>query len=222
MDRAKQRVRREYSNFLTDGEWLGLIDVAWRRCHNRIAQKVPFFFRKTANIPVVAGTATYLLPDDFRSMQFVSVVEQSWGTLRPLRPLLETDMMWLVPPQMNATVTIRYTPEPVLVNNASVDLPVFMSSDEWIVCSAAQRAITKEGSERQPYDVDFAMLDSEIESYLSSFDQGWPQSINETFRFQEPGPWPRTQSLEGYILTGDESGFPVLEFYALKIPAVYV
>lgn len=222
MERAKNRTRRENSAFLTDAEWLGLLDVSWKRCYSRIAQKVPFYFCKKGVIPIVSGTSTYTLPTDFRQMQSVTVVEPSWGTSRPLHPILETDVMWLQPPQMNSTVNIRYTPEPIKIDDEAVVIPVFMSSDEWIVCATASRAITKEGSERGPYDQDWAMLDMEIMSYLDGMDQGWPQTVNETFRFMEPGPWPRTQSLEGYILSGAANGVPEIEFFSLKIPAVYL
>lgn len=218
--RIRERTRRENSPFLADAEYLRLVDVAWRRCYNRMAKKVPRYFTTDYNLTIVPGQALYTLPSTFRSLQAAFIKEPSWDSNVQIRPLQESELAAFTVPQEGTTVLLKYTPEPSRVTDPTDALPVIATSDEWIVNCVVQMSVTKEGTDRTPYDVDFKILDMELEEYLDDFDQGWPQSINEVFPYGSSYPYPRTVRIEGYVLRGTLTSHEI-EFWAYKFPALY-
>lgn len=220
--RAQQRLRRTASDFLSPEEYRSLCDVAWRRCYNRMARKFPTYYSADGTINVSAGTISYPLPTSppFRSMQLVMINDASIAGHRVLRPIPEVKLEPMRAPDTNAIVQIRYVPEPTRIPTTvagdAVSLTMPVAADEWIVNAICWMVITKEGTDRQPYDMSFAMLDAELETYANDFDLGWPNEINEV--------WPGAGAyavdvtytgnmIAGYILRGQN-----IEFYALRAP----
>lgn len=219
--RIRERSRRENSPFLSAPEYLRLVDVAWRRCYNRLAKKVPRYFATDYTFVITPGTALYTLPSDFRSLQGAFAREPSWDSDRQLRPLQESELVALQAPVDAATIRIKYTPEPTRITADGDVIPIIAMSDEWVVNCAVQMAITKEGTERQAFDMDYAQLDRDLEAFADDFDQSWPQSINETFPYGNPYPFPRTTRVEGYIMRGTLTAHQI-QLWAYKFPAIYL
>lgn len=226
IERAKQRLRRSASDFCSPEEYRTLCDVAWRRCYNRMSRKFPAYYSADAIVQVTPGTVTYPLPSTplrFRSMQQVAIEDATQRTARPIRPLTEVTLWGMASPESPARALLRFVPEPVRIptttagDTVPLDMPV--AADEWIVNCICRMVITKEGTDRSAYDMDFAMLDAELETYLGDFDLGWPNEINEVF--------PGTVSaygvdvqysgnlIAGYILRGNQ-----IEFWSLRAPGL--
>jgi hypothetical protein len=114
-------------------------------------------------------------------------------------------------------------PEPTRIpstvdgDDVSITLPV--AADEWIVNCICRMVITKEGTERSAYDMDFAMLDAELETYAGDFDLGWPIDINEVFPGNVSAYGIDVQYtgnlIAGYILRGLD-----IEFWSLRAPGL--
>lgn len=223
IERAKARLRRSSSDFCSPEEYRTLCDVAWRRCYNRISRKFPSYYSADATIQITPGTVKYPLPTlpPFRSLQLCAVQDATAGP-RPLRPLTELMLRELTPPETTVLAYLRYVPEPTRIPSTtgdSVELTMPVAADEWIVNCICRMVITKEGTDRSTYDMDFAMLDAELETYAGDFDLGWPQDINEVFPgnvsaygidIQYAG-----NLVAGYILRGLD-----IEFWSLRAPGL--
>ncbi len=223
IERAKQRLRRSSSDFCSPEEYRSLCDVAWRRCYNRISRKFPSYYSENATIDVLAGVSSYPLPTSppFRSLQLATIQDGTDRTSRPIRPITEVTLRGLVTPESPVKAYLRYVPEATRIptddtgDAVAILLPV--AADEWIVNCICWMVITKEGTDRSPYDMSFAMLDAELETYAGDFDLGWPNDINEVF----PGNVSAYgidvmytgNLIAGYILRGTN-----IEFWALRTP----
>ncbi len=220
--RAQQRLRRIASDFCSPEEYRTLCDVAWRRCYNRMCRKFPSYYSADGAVIISAGTSSYPLPTapPFRSMQLVLIQDASIAGHRALRPLSEVKLEAMTAPDTTCNVLLRYVPEPTRIPTTvagdSVSLTMPVAADEWIVNAICWMVVTKEGTDRSPYDMSFSMLDAELETYVGDFDLGWPQEINEI--------WPGAGAysidvhytgnmIAGYVLRGQN-----IEFYSLRAP----
>lgn len=225
IERAKTRLRRSSSDFCSPEEYRVLADVAWRRCYNRIARKFPSYYSADATIQITTGRIKYPLPvvPPFRSLQFCGVEDGTEGTSRPIRPLTELMLRSLSAPDTGVRATLRFVPEPPripsTVDGDAVSLVMPVAADEWIVNCICRMVITKEGTDRSAYDMDFAMLDAELETYLGDFDLGWPVDINEVFPGNVNAYGIDVQYagnlIAGYILRGLD-----IEFWSLRAPGL--
>jgi hypothetical protein len=223
IERAKARLRRSSSDFCSPEEYRTLCDVAWRRCYNRTARKFPSYYSADATIAIEAGRLKYTLPATFRSLQLCSIEDGSGASSRPIRPLTELMLRNLTTPETTARAFLRYVPEPVrvpsTVDGDAVSLVMPVAADEWIVNCICRMVVTKEGTDRSAYDMDFAMLDAELETYAGDFDLGWPIDINEVFPGNTSAYGIDVQYtgnlVAGYILRGLE-----IEFWSLRAPGL--
>lgn len=214
--RAKSRLRRAASNFIDDPEWLKIADVAWRRCYARAAKKFPLYYGASTQIAIVGGTESYALPSDFRTSINVAIRNDGNGTFRSIKPILEVDLDGMSVVASTGTAKIRYIPEPARVTDLGQTLALPGTADEWIVSSMVRMAVTKEGTDRQVYDFDFAELDQELDNY-ASLDEGWPIEINNTFPVDSYGvsdlPAIVSNLIAGYIIIGK-----TIEFWQWRAP----
>jgi len=217
LERVKQRLRRTASDFLSEPEYLSLIDVAWRRCYNRTCRKFPNYYPADATIAITGGVASYPLPVGFRSLVACMIKNDGSGTYRPVRPLTEINLEGVTAVQSAAEAFLRYVPEPTRITAVGSVMSLPVAADEWIVNAVCRMVITKEGTDRQAFDMDFAMLDAELETYVGDFDVGWPMEINETFPADSWGvsdlPAIMSNLVCGYILRG-----ATIEFWAWRAP----
>jgi len=225
IDRAKARLRRSSSDFCSPEEYRTLADVAWRRCYNRMARKFPSYYSADATIQITPGAIKYPLPTlpPFRSLQLCSIEDGTQRTARPIRPLTELMLYNLQSPETTSRAFLRYVPEPTRipsdVTGDFVSLVMPVAADEWIVNCICRMVITKEGTDRAAYDMDFAMLDAELETYVGDFDLGWPIDINEVFPGNVNAYGIDVQytgnMIAGYILRGVD-----IEFWSLRAPGL--
>lgn len=198
--RVRQRANVENSTFVTDAEVNGLVNMAWRRVYNEIVRAVPYYYSTDYTITTSAGTQSYALPSDFRSLQAVYSVEDAGSYYyRPLRALTDVDRVAMRAPRDTYTVLMRYTPAPATLSSDSDAIDGVSGYDEAVVALAARAVLTKEEADVSAVNLEYQEALRDVISNIGQRDQGLPQYVTEVEAITY-WPYPYRQAVNAYQL----------------------
>lgn len=195
----------ENSTFVTDTEMNQLCNTNLSWLYDMlVAASPPYYYSTDGTVSVVAGTTSYTLPADFRSL--IQVFWQvSAGVYRPIYPIVDTNRESYQPPQVSGTVILRYVPAPPVLSTDSGATGTFdgvSGWDELIVMRMARDMLTKEESDVQWLDMKIAELVDRISRNAKGRSVGIPQQT-QNFRgrsWKNSNYYPGVQSVNGFQL----------------------
>jgi len=180
----------------------------------------PDFFSRDYLVTTRVNVLPYPLPDDFRSLQQVYVVEdQATGFMRPIRQVSDIQRLQFRAPQGEFTVNIQYCPSPPKLTDDEGPRGTFSfisGGDELVVTLLARDMLTKQ--EQLPVLQQINLKLNELRMRVLTNSRTRNQSAPQYKVQVEDYDWPfvyYTQNVNGYRLRGDAFGNPQIELYSV-------
>jgi hypothetical protein len=148
--RAKELADMVGSSFLSDDEWNDLANRYVTEVYDLLVQAgPPDYYSDDATITTVPGQLAYDLPDDFRSLENVRVLEPNLRE-RPINAMQDRERGFYTPVRSTWTVKLEYIAAPPLLEADDATFDGVSGWDELIVLHMAQTALDKEET---PHDL---------------------------------------------------------------------
>lgn len=210
--RARDRANMENSTFVSDSIFNSYINYSISELRDIITSKVgEDYFATSSSSVLTSGQETVSLPADFYKLLWVEVlvdgtsyrklkrfevseqVSSSYNLATPwldLKYRLRADNLWLLPTSSTGGKTIRmwYVPLSTALSADGDTLNGYNGWDEYVVLSAARKALVKEEQDVSDIDRELMVLNQRIESMAPNRDQAEPMRIqdNENYNYY---PW---------------------------------
>lgn len=214
--RARDRANMENSTFVSDSIFDSYINYAISELRDIMASKVGEDYFATSSLSTVApGQDTITLPADFYKLLWVEaqVDTNHWVKLKrfevseqsglstglgyvgsELMYRLRADTLWFSPTGAASGRTIRlwYVPVNTVLVNGTDTLNGLNGWDEYVVITAARKALIKEEQNVAELDAEIMVFKQRLESMAPNRDQAQPMRIydNESNYQEDWGfPW---------------------------------
>lgn len=212
---AKYRANMEQSDFVTTAEWNEYLNYAISDLRDKLISKVgDDYFATSQDISLASGTESYALPADFYKLLWAEmqsdntnwfklrrfeVTERNRGaiitasTLPDIRYRLRAGFIMFSPVNQltGQPVRIWYVPIPEkLTDDSDILTEAFNGWDEYVVISAARKALVKEESDTSQLDAEFIVLNQRIEAMATNRDQAEPMRMyDNSTEYNSTWPW---------------------------------
>jgi len=176
----------------------------------------PDYYSVDYPLTTVTNKLDYLLPDDYRSLLDVYVVEDATTSYkRPIRALGDLDCIQYRAPQGEFNVLIRYTPKPPELTTDESRFDGVSGWDQYVVSSMARDMVLKQGGLNviPVINAKLMQLAARIRTQSSMRRQGSPRYVTDVGNYDWP--WIYSQNLNGFRERGDRTGRPLIELYSL-------
>lgn len=200
--RARRGANMESSTFITDAELTDLFTEHTQDLYDKLVEaSPPDYYSTEYTFSTVAGTLTYALPSDFRSLVMVYAPEQVNG-MRPLAQLTDLQRVNYRAPQGAYSVMMRYTPVfPGYVDDSST-FDGISGWDNLIVSKVIRDLLMKEESDIAVIQNKINDIEQRLLSQASNRHQGMPRFISDYADIYS-WPYPYTNVLSAYQLRGN-------------------
>ena len=175
--RAQELADMVNSNFLSDAEWNDLANRYMTEVYDLLVTAgPPDYYSSDFAITTVPGQLAYALPDDFRSLENVQVLEPNLRQ-RPLNAMQDRERGFYTPVRSTWTVNIEYIAAPGVLVSDSDTFDGVSGWEELITLMMAQYAL---GKEETPNDLEMRVqtMKARIVSNRSR-DRGSPRFITD-------------------------------------------
>lgn len=205
------------SAFVTDPDLDVLANVYLAEVYDIIVSaSPPDYYSRDYAITTVLNQLSYPLPEDYRSMQDVYVIEDATTSYkRPIRPLGDLECMQYRAPQGAFNLIVRYTPTPPFLENDESRFDGVSGWDQYIVSCMARDMVLKQGALPVLGVINgkIAGLAMRVKTQASLRRQGAPRYVTQVEYYD----WPfiYNQNLNGYRERGDRNGRPAIELFSL-------
>ena len=201
---AKRRADMENSSFVSDSEWLTMINASCGEFYDLLISNFEQdYVLSTQSVSVVAGTDTYALASDFYKLLGVDVLygsdyypvkrfqfrhrhkpSSSASSGRNLQYRLRGSTIWFAPvPATTETIRIYYVP---LFTALSVDADTFefhgAGWEEYVIVDAAIKALRKEESDTSFLISEKLALRQRIEEAAPTRESNEPEQVVDVSR----------------------------------------
>lgn len=139
----------ENSAFVSDAELLDMINEAYAALYDLIVSAFQHYYTSTDTITLVAGTASYALPDDFYKLIGVDLQEGAgtWKTLFPYNEVERNSTINTTSSIPNATARLRYIPAPAVFTDDDETIDGVAGWEALLVTDVAIMMLEKEESD---------------------------------------------------------------------------
>lgn len=210
--RARDRANMENSQFVSDSIFNTYINYAISDLRDKITSKVgEDYFATSSSTTLTSGQETWALPADFYKLLWLEVLVDGTNYQRlnrfevneqpsapyslaypwaSLKYRLRANNIWFLPTNSTGGNTVRlwYVPTPTALSADADTLEGYNGWDEYVVLSAARKALVKEEQDVSDIDRELLVLDQRIECMAPNRDQAQPMRVYDNQR-QSQYPW---------------------------------